>query len=111
MSTDTWVTSWFEAGKAAWREGKKRTDYPFKKALRRSGLDAVWQTGWDTGAMLHAVEVGARARRDDTNPYTDPELAACWTRGWNATHGLSVIGGKKNPASREPDAKPGVVQP
>lgn len=110
MTTETLVTHWFEAGKAAWREGKKRTDYPFKKALRRSGLDEVWQIGWDTGAMLHALEQGTRSKRDDQNPYTDPELASSWTQGWSVTHGLSVIGGKKNPASRGPDAKPGIVK-
>lgn len=41
------------------------------------------------------------------NPYTEPELAACWARGWNARHGLAVVGGTKNPAPRVRNARPG----
>lgn len=108
MTTETLMTDWFEAGLAAWREGKKRTDYPFKKALRRYGLDAVWQIGWDTGAMLHAMKQGARSKREDPNPYTDPELASSWARGWNATHGLAVVGREKNPEGAN-NTRPGRI--
>lgn len=110
MTTETLVNEWFGAGMKAWQEGKKRTDYPFKQALRRSGLDVVWQIGWDTGAMMHAMQQGQRAQRNDPNPYSTPALAAYWTQGWSIAHGLQVIQGNKNPASREKDAKPGTTQ-
>lgn len=102
-----WINDWFQAGMDAWKAGKPRADYPFKKTLRRCGLDEVWKAGWDTAAMLAAVEQGARARPGDRNPYTDPELASSWTRGWNARHGLSAVGDAKNPAPRGQDARPG----
>ncbi len=98
---------WFDAGQRAYHEGKARTDYPFKKALRRSGWVVLWQAGWDTGKLGEALKAGAKSAPEARNPYTDPELAASWVQGWNAAHGLRVIGGK-NPARREQDAEPGI---
>ncbi|MER2527823.1 MAG: hypothetical protein ABTR07_07860 [Candidatus Competibacter denitrificans] len=98
---------WHDAGMRAYREGKARTDYPFKRHLRRYGLDAAWQIGWDTGALLDAMKAGGSAKLGDACPYEDPFLAAHWRQGWHATYGLQIVGGTKNPASREQDAKPG----
>ena len=107
MSADTLGNDWFQAGMRAWEEGKARTEYPFKKALRKYGLDEVWQIGWDAAAMNAALTAGAAACPGEPNPHTDPTLAAQWTRGWNARHGLAVVGGNKNPALRVRDARPG----
>ena len=107
MSVDTLVNDWFNAGMKAHDEGKSRNDYPFKKSLRKYGLDEVWQIGWDTAAMNAALTAGAAAKPGDPNPYTHPELAASWARGWNARHGLRVVAGNKNPTPRVQDARSG----
>ena len=94
------VQQWHDAGLEAYRAGQKRTDYPFKASLRRSGMNIAWQIGWDTGALLDAMKAGASAQRDAACPYTHPFFAAHWRQGWHAVHGLRLVGGAKNPASR-----------
>ena len=95
------------AGRIAWRSGKGRDEHH----IADKKLRLLWQAGWDAAVREDAISTGSAAKVGDRNPYTDPELAACWTRGWKATHGFAVIGGKKNPDSRDQDANPGIVKP
>lgn len=103
------MMQWFNAGTAAYHAGTARDDYPAPDFLRRSGLDIAWQTGWDTGLFCDAFRAGAAAAADAVCPYIHPETAAHWVQGWRINHDFAVIHGKKNPASRSIDAKPGHV--
>lgn len=91
---DSWVQRWLDAGLDAYRAGQPRHDYPFAKTLA-SELIELWQFGWDTGAMVDAVQLGSQAQPGDPCPYADRALAACWRRGFIATHGFSVFSNHK----------------
>lgn len=99
------VKGWMEAGQRAYQNGQSRTDYPFKKALRRTGRVLLWQAGWDLGRQIEAFEAGASAPPGTRNPYEESALAASWASGWHAVHGLKVVE-RQEPARREQDATP-----
>lgn len=101
---DPRIQQWIDAGQRCYQLGYDRDHYI--RPLHPS-LIAAWQYGWDTAALVAAVELGAAAYPGDPCPYADPALAACWRRGYTAAHGLTVIAGSKKPGSASDHAQPG----